>query len=282
MKNNISTIAYPMDGFYNGLAPEDKRDLCRRVIHELATLLNLEIFEPICFYLDFMEFIEATEKEIISAIDKLPSSEERNAVNSLIALWADSKHQPVTQCVHSLAEILFLSRENRIEYLTNKELTPPYKIGKLLLEYATKSRRLDYVLGVLTKDYCATHCQKLPVGCCYILGYDLGLVPDVMLKAQQLEALRTGWSMPNSEEKCRYHTTSGCRLALFKSPACIGYLCEELVTELQKRFPVADVDKFLTDLAIFRNCDLDRVEVFRAMDALQESGAKLTGLCQDC
>lgn len=232
--------------------------------------------------MDFMEVIEAVEKEIVWAINKLPSPEERNSVNSLITLWADSKHQPVTRLVYSLAEILFLPREKRTECVTNREPTPPYKIGKLLLEYATKSRRLDYILGVLTKDYCATRCQKLPVGCCYILGYDLGLVPDVMLTAQQLEALRTGWIMPDSEEKCRYHTTSGCRLALFKSPACIGYLCEELVTELQTRFPSADVDKFLMDLAFFRNRDLDRVEVFRAMDALLESGAMLTGPCENC
>jgi hypothetical protein len=192
----------------------------------------------------------------------------------LAALTLDGEH-PSRGLLTDLAEILFLPRERRSEYTTNRHVAPPYRIRKLLLEYAVFGRQIDELVGVLSKDYCAHQCVSPPVGCCHILGYDLGLVPEVMLDLQRLEAHRRGWQPPGVEENCRYHTATGCVLALFKSPACVGYLCEPLVSQLRADRPGPELSRFLQQLSVFNNCDLDRRKVFRAMRATIEAGRAL-------
>ena len=177
--------------------------------------------------------------------------------------------------MYDLAEILFLEREQRTEYRTNTQVAAPYQINKLMLEYAVKSRHVDPIIGVLTKPFCATSCHKPPVGCCYILGYDLGLVPQTMLRLQAVESRRNGHLPPATEETCRYHTSTGCTLSLFKSPACIGALCDPLMESLQKRYPARELAAFLRCLETFRNGHIDRVQVFHAMDGVIRTGRAL-------
>jgi hypothetical protein len=103
----------------------------------------------------------------------------------------------------------------------------------------------------------------------------MGLVPGGMLELQEIEARQFGWSPPQREEKCKFHGETGCVLRLFKSPACIGMLCDPLVDSLRGRYEADRLEPFLGHLAVFRNCDIDRVRVFDAMDDVIESGEAL-------
>ncbi|MFH2008537.1 MAG: hypothetical protein ABI333_18260 [bacterium] len=199
---------------------------------------------------------------------------------ALISALASDRQSPVASFLEDTAEILFLERARRSEYTARGSQAsgaPPYLVRKLLLEYALHSRRLDELVATLMKGFCATRCDKPPIGCCHILGYDLGLVPEAMLGTQRLEARRNGWIEPVAPdvERCRYHTDAGCVLALFKSPACIGYLCEALTSSLREIYAAPPLREFLERLAVFRSCDLDRKRVFLAMDATIRAGQAL-------
>jgi hypothetical protein len=96
-----------------------------------------------------------------------------------------------------------------------------------------------------------------------------------MLRLQAVEARRNGHITPRVEEKCKYHNPTGCTLSLFKSPACIGYLCDGLIGSLEDTYPEAELNAFSKYLEIFRNCHIDRSQVFDAMDGLIAAGGKL-------
>ena len=189
----------------------------------------------------------------------------------------DTLEAAISLLVAETAEILFLPRTARSEYRHRSGGPAPYLINKLMLEYALLSRRLDTLMGVLNKSFCKTACPDPPVGCCRLLGYDLGLVPDRMLQAQELEARRHGWEMPRHPDlrKCRYHTDTGCALRLLKSPACIGAMCSAVEADLGRRFPEGPLDRFRKAMTDFRNSDIDREQVFINMQALITAGSAL-------
>lgn len=182
--------------------------------------------------------------------------------------------QPVQGFLDDLAEVLFVSREARTEYRNHQGDLPPYKIAKLMLEYATLSWRVDRIVGALTKAFCASSCHIPPVGCCHILGYDLGLVPVGMLALQRLEG---GVEQEGPEEKCRYHTSRGCTIKLFKSPACVRYICPPMMSYLEQRFGSAPcrLAVFFAALEAFGNSHIDRREVFVRMRSLIDAGEAL-------
>lgn len=193
---------------------------------------------------------------------------------ALVAAMACDQREPAAAFVEDLAEILFVRRPQRSEYRFNTLRSRPWRIERLMLEYATWARRLDAHQSALTKAYCARACDRLPVGCCSVLGYDLGLVPDRMLALQRLEALGAGWSPPEREDGCRYHTRSGCVLRLFKSPACIGFVCDRLAASLREAHGPA-ARAFIDGLDLFQRCDLDRERVFEQMRAAEQAGRAL-------
>jgi hypothetical protein len=193
---------------------------------------------------------------------------------ALIGFLASEPNR-LASLVEDLAEILFLPRQQRSEYSQARKSSPPWKIKKLLLEYALWSKRVDAVLGALTKGFCADHCDRLPVGCCSVLGYDLGLTIEAMLEAQNLEAASHGWQAPAREENCKFHSQTGCCLALFKSPACAGMLCDAILEKLRREHPDQAVEAFLEPLALFRNHILDRDRIFELMRATVEAGRRL-------
>ncbi len=188
---------------------------------------------------------------------------------------APDRARPEESLAEALLEILHLPRAERSEYVNNPLPTPPWDLRRLLLEYALWSARLDEGLGALTKGFCARGCDRLPVGCCSVLGYDLGLVPAAMLRAQELEARAWGWTPPAREDRCKYHGPQGCCLRLFKSPACAGMLCDALVADLRARHDAAPLEAFLTPLARFRNHPLDRAAIFEVMAAVVAAGRRL-------
>ena len=193
----------------------------------------------------------------------------------LLTWLAPDQKRGVASLVEALAEILFVPRRQRAEYRRNTQVSAPWDIRRLLLEYAFWSRRVDDLLGALTKPFCASRCERLPTGCCSILGYDMGMVPEAMLQAQELEARGRGWSAPAVERRCKYHGADGCRLRLFKSPACAGMLCEPLEADLLSRYPQPAVGGFLRALARYRNHGLDRAEIFDLMHEVVTRGRLL-------
>jgi len=203
------------------------------------------------------------------------SSPSREATRELIARLCSDRTRQVESFARDLAEILLLEREQRSEYVTNTQAAPPWRFPKLMLEYAVMARRIDEILGALTKGYCAVECDRLPLGCCSIQGYDMGLVPDGMLELQEIEARQFDWRAPAREERCKFHGPAGCVLRLFKSPACLGMLCDPLVASLRLRHDPLLLEQFLECLAAFRNCDIDRVRVFEVMGQVIESGRNL-------
>jgi hypothetical protein len=190
---------------------------------------------------------------------------------------ASDRERPVPSFIRDVCEIQFLPREERSEYISHEQSWKPFKINKILLEYAIKSIQIDEIMGLMTKGYCAESCDRLPTGCCYILGYDLGLVPEAMLELQRLEARKNGWDaiVDGVEEQCRFHSSRGCTIALFKSPACIGHLCDQLGAHLEDSYSAVVLEPFLEALARFRNCCIDRSRIFEAMDEMIRTGRAL-------
>jgi hypothetical protein len=217
----------------------------------------------------------ALEANRLLGVDLDEAALEDRATRELVTRLASDRENPRESLIQDLAEILFLPREQRSEHVTNTQAAPPYRIGKLMLEYAVKARRIDEILTMLTKGYCAAQCDRLPIGCCTVEGFDMGLVPQAMLELQEIEAQRDRWPGPTASDACKFHTATGCVLRLFKSPACAGMLCDPLLEWLRGRYPQPRIEPFLERLTVFRNCDIDRVRVFEAMDSVIGTGELL-------
>lgn len=264
-----------MKASYAARSAEARVQLVQTLVGEVNGLLAVGLSSPSTLPQDYDGLMDTLADALGRALDgpdyRYGEAETRGLVSALTL----ESERPLRGFLLDLAEVLFLPREQRSEYTTNRRAAPPYHVRKLLLEYAVFGRHLDELVGAISKSYCADHCEKLPVGCCHILGYDLGLVPDVMLDLQRLEAVRAGWQPPSAEENCRYHTATGCSIALFKSPACVGYLCEPLTGHLRAVRGGPELDQFLRSLSVFNNCDLDRRKIFRAMRATIQAGRAL-------
>jgi hypothetical protein len=245
------------------------------IVEELNGLLTLRLSPPPDHIGSYRIFCNDLERRVTAAIGACDFDYEKQAIYAMLTGLAGDADHPIGSVIDDIAEILFLERAQRSEYVRNPLRSPPFAIGKLLLEYAMKSRRLDQITGELTKPYCANRCGRLPIGCCSILGYDLDLVPKTMLALQKLEARRSGWVEREDDHECKYHADTGCVLTLFKSPACIGYLCEELMADLALRAPARALNSFVSGLSKFRNSYLDRANIFRIMDETVNAGYAL-------
>ncbi len=256
---------------------EEKGLFTRQLVHTVNDLLGVSLDDWVPGWDTFDEVLDFLGGRLTDGIaDPAYRFDPPKTWEMINALTTPNNPSP-NGFLNDLAEILFLPREERAEYANHRDIAKPYVISKLLLEYALFSIRLDRLIGSLTKRFCATRCLRLPVGCCSILGYDMNLVPHKMLELQLVEAQRIHWQQPLREEKCKYHTATGCVLRLFKSPACIGYLCDDLNGHLSTAFPNDRLADFLSSLSIFRNCYLDRQNIFLAMEATHLTGERLLG-----
>jgi hypothetical protein len=259
----------------NRLSDSARREKFSIVVKTLEALLGSKLDAGELDFSQFGVFLDSVEKTVLEGLSGENSTPGGGETLQMMRALSPGKANSIRGFVCDMAEIIIMEREDRSEYVLNRSAFMPYKIGKLLLEYAIKSVEIDEIVGVLTKGYCAKNCDRLPVGCCSILGYDLNLVTKTMLRMQELEARRKGHQFPVLEEKCKYHTIAGCTIALFKSPACVGYLCDPLIDHLKEEYPPLELQAFFDRLAAFRNCYLDRSEIFEKMDALILSGRNL-------
>jgi hypothetical protein len=108
----------------------------------------------------------------------------------------------------------------------------PKSFRHFLTGYAHLSMSLNdlfFKLGM--SDYCGKTCEDNPLGCCEGIKSVLKIYPEIFLKLQQIESRRNGHV--DEEVSCQYHSpASGCSLYRFKSPTCLGYLCDSLKTKL--------------------------------------------------
>ena len=228
----------------------------RMVAAELERLLGVGLRTELCPTSDARTFFE----RVGARIDVLGG-----AAAELVAFLAPDPLHDGASLAEAVAEILLLPRRDRTEYRDGRLASPPWDIRRLLVEYALWAQRLDDTVVSLTSQYCATRCDRLPRGCCSIPGYDMGMVPDALLDAQQLEARLVGHALPEHEVGCKYHTPRGCTLRRFKSPACIGMLCAPLVANLRQRSRPSRIEALLVPLARFRNHYFDREQGFTLM-----------------
>jgi hypothetical protein len=149
-----------------------------------------------------------------------------------------------------------------------------------MLEYAMWARRLDDAAGPHLAPFCARRCPTPPVGCCHHLGYDMGLVPDGMLRLQALEATWGGWTLPADADRhrCRYHTPTGCALRLFKTPACLQYLCPPLAAALERAHGTRAARDLVEALDALGRCDIDRARVFARLADAVRAGRRLASI----
>jgi len=267
-----------MDRYYEALDSDRRRWFVETVTAQIHALLGLEIDAPWSFQEQYSTFVDDLSERMNVRLGDEEDSFRDGAVMGLIQRLASDREQPVPSFIRDVCESQFLSREDRSEYTCHEHGGKPFKINKILLEYAIKSSQIDDIMGRVTKRYCAESCDRSPIGCCYILGYDLGLVPEAMLELQRLEARKNGWEamVDGVERQCRFHSARGCTIAFSKSPSCVGHLCDQLASHLKDSYPAAVLDPFLEALARFRNCCIDRSEVFKAMDAIIRTGRMLT------
>lgn len=256
-----------------------KNAMGSKIIQSICDVFPLDI-SPQGFEFESFPSFESMKKHIAREIEGAFKRTNDNHGNEAILNFgwflATDRQNPSLSLVENVCDILFLEREQRSEYVESKGGASPFKIRKLLLEYALFSVQIDKIIGELTKNYCAQNCDRLPVGCCSVLGYDLGIIPEVMLEAQTLEARTRGFLEPSPLlKKCRFHTDEGCIIALFKTPACVGFLCEGLIFMLEETYPKPMARDFVAALTAFRNCDIDRREVFEKMKETIEAGNRL-------
>ena len=266
-----------MNRYYDALGVDRRRGFCETVTAQIHALLGLEIDAPRSFQEQYSTFVDDLSERMNARLEEKGGSFRNGAVMRLLLRLVSDREQPVPSFIRDVCEIQFLSREDRSEYTCHKQSGKPFKINKILLEYAIKSSQIDEIMGLVTKRYCAESCDRLPTGCCHILGYDLGLVPEAMLELQRLEARKNGWEaiLDGVERQCRFHSAGGCTIALSKSPSCVGHLCDQLASHLKDSHPALVLEPFLEALARFRNCCIDRSEVFKAMDAIIRTGRTL-------
>jgi hypothetical protein len=266
-----------IDRYYEALDIDRRRRFVETVTTQIRALLGLEIDALEGPQEWYSTFVDDLSERVSAQLEEKGGSLEKGAIMGLIRRLASDREQPVPSFIRDLCEILLLPREERSEYTCHEQSGKPFQINKILLEYALKSIEIDEIMGRVTKRYCAESCDRWPTGCCYILGYDLGLVPEAMLELQRLEARKNGWEaiVDGVERHCRYHSARGCTLAVSKSPSCVGHLCDRLESHLRDSHPAAVLDPFLEALARFRNCCIDRSQVFEAMDAIIRTGRAL-------
>ncbi len=286
----MSAKGNPVASRYAAQDPKARRLWADTLSRTLARLLGIQSAEGMVrpgpgHGVRFSDLVDALARQLEQRLCASGYVHDPRATRALVVAMVDrpERGRELACLVEEVAEILFLPRHLRSEYVHHPLDTPPWRIRKLMLEYALLSREIDDLVGFLNKGFCAKSCDRLPVGCCSILGYDMGLVPQTLLNLQDLEArwqATAGWAWrplaPGEvERKCRYHTERGCVLARFKSPACVGYLCPPLLAHLGSRFPQAELGRFLQALTRFRNQPFDREQLFDAMQRVLDTGRAL-------
>ncbi|MFA5856904.1 MAG: hypothetical protein WC867_06080 [Candidatus Pacearchaeota archaeon] len=112
---------------------------------------------------------------------------------------------------------------------------------------------LTEILRDLSRNYCKDNCPISGIiKCC---GYDhhKHSLPETILNNQESEAISKGWIFHNEEDRCRYHSDSGCSLTKTISPICIGYFCSDLTNYLTNNSKDKELmNEFLESIGIVR------------------------------
>ncbi|MBS3094221.1 hypothetical protein J4474_01010 [Candidatus Pacearchaeota archaeon] len=152
-----------------------------------------------------------------------------------------------------------------------------------LLNYASRTKQLDGILTRLgtrkicaDKDKCVQYQKGVEhIGCC---SRDSYRTPDIagLIIMQEIEAKRKGWENRHGNF-CKYLSSDGCKLSLFKSPLCMGYLCSRLEGLLL--FAGKNGQNFCSAMRMVK-CGIPEIgerTLFHAMDKAIEYGNLILG-----
>jgi len=167
--------------------------------------------------------------------------------------------------------------------------------GNKILDYSRRTEQLDAILNKLTRDYCAKNCPEGEAGCCGKHHYG-DFMPEEALAMQEIESLKNKWHN-RGEGECKYHSSDGCKLTLFKPPICIGHLCDSVVRYLGNELGYEKIKGFpgemgkIKDSHLSLNCrndeerrrfealgEYDRRGLFSALDKAIATGNELVEL----
>ena len=102
--------------------------------------------------------------------------------------------------------------------------------GRVAIAYARATAELTSLTGQLS-DRCA-RCHLGPVGCCDRHGRHALGMPRELLRLQEVEAARQGFTPELRPQRCEFHGERGCTLTLFRSTICYSFFCDEIIAEL--------------------------------------------------
>jgi len=164
---------------------------------------------------------------------------------------------------------------NKIEINSSKKLKVPPKNSledpiTFLVNYGLRTKQIDRILHQIgtrkicaDKSKCNQHTNGEYYGCCSRGFYNSGILG--LNTMQKVEAQRNGWR-DHEKNFCEYLSPSGCKLFLFKSPICIGFLCsgiEKILSGYGK-----DGQNFNFAMS-FIKCgvpEMEKYSILRAMD----------------
>jgi hypothetical protein len=145
--------------------------------------------------------------------------------------------------------------------------SPESETKSILEAYMSRSERLESILTVLTRAYCANCPRNTDYGCCDFADEAVREMPEEAIGLQEEECLQNGGDLLQVNGICRYHTTDGCSLRLMKSSSCLGHLCDDLKENLTDKFQ-EEAKPFLNAMAQLVSGSLrqDSAALFKAMD----------------
>lgn len=249
---------------YEMFSKQDRGFLCETVIDDLNLLFALGLSMPESVPEKYDSFIMDLNLAVLRAVEDRDYRFVTCPTKKLIETLASDHDDPIS-IASDIAEIHFLDRN-----------PPSFGFERFRLEYALKARELDEIFREIAGGYC-TPCPELVEGvdCCNENFHEYH-IPEEMRRLQKIDAVRNGWSATVDPDNCRYQTSSGCALVIFKSPDCFGYTCESFQNDLRQRYDPDRVDAFLEALEPLRRSYVNNYKVIEDMDAAIEAAEGLS------
>jgi len=121
-------------------------------------------------------------------------------------------------------------------------------------KYSEKVQKINNKLYNISDGFCQTKCPQFPIGCCTSDSFAESnqMEENILLKQKKLYNLRKeSKKVIYSDKACKYHCSNqGCLIKEFKSPLCLGYICDEFNQFLETKYGRNNIKK-LNNLLLF-------------------------------
>ena len=160
--------------------------------------------------------------------------------------------------------------------MSNWDMLPKELKNEILDNYSSKAVELGKILSKIgTLEYCQTLCPENDgVGCCDF-NHHLAGITNELLERQNSKANIGGHI--DEAYFCKFHSKEkGCAVGEYKSPLCIGYLCDELQGYLSRIDPLVSSEFIQSMKYVAKSSFLQHGELVNSrMDKAIESGRRL-------